>query len=175
MLTGQMTGMDASNVLYGFACAGVHDCELLSGLTARLRRLAAHLPDNIQARDFEAPFPWPRVWARGHALQRFTQKKKRSLMQAFCMVLWSLAELRHAAPACFDALADAGTAALSDPASRKRFTSHELAVCLWVSSYSACSCLQHAVLVAMQRHPGVPMHSRGQEQTMRHICRRMGG
>ena len=54
MLTGQMTCMDASNVLYGFACAGVHDCELLSGLTARFRRLAADLSDNIQARDFEA-------------------------------------------------------------------------------------------------------------------------
>lgn len=53
MLTGQLTCMDASNVLYGFACAGVHDCELLSGLTARLRRLVADLSDNIQARGFE--------------------------------------------------------------------------------------------------------------------------
>ena len=71
------------------------------------------------------------------------------LMQALCMVLWSLAELRYAAPACFDALADAGAAALSDPARRKRFTSHELAMCLWVSPHSACSCSQHTVLIAM--------------------------
>ena len=47
--------MDASNVLYGFACAGVHDREVLSGLTARLRRLSADLSENIQARGSEAP------------------------------------------------------------------------------------------------------------------------
>ncbi|KAK9822663.1 hypothetical protein WJX81_005748 [Elliptochloris bilobata] len=52
-------------------------------------------------------------------------------MQACDMVLWSLAELRHAAPACFDALAEAGTAALSNPAKRRHFTSQNLSTCLW--------------------------------------------
>ena len=97
------------------------------------------------------------------------------VMQAFCMVLWSLAELRHAAPACFDALADAGTAALSDPARRKRFTSHELAVCLWVSPHSACSCSQHTARAAMQKHTGTPYTEEGRRNAGTWACRRMGG
>ena len=59
MLAGEMTCMDVSNILYGCACAGMYDTELLSGLTARLRRIAARLSDNIQARDPSACIPMP--------------------------------------------------------------------------------------------------------------------
>ncbi|KAK9822643.1 hypothetical protein WJX81_002700 [Elliptochloris bilobata] len=50
-LSGEMRCMDVSNTLYGFACAGVHDRELLELLAARTARIAAQMSENLQARD----------------------------------------------------------------------------------------------------------------------------
>ena len=90
------------------------------------------------------------------------------------MVLWSLAELRHAAPACFDALADAGTAALSDPARRKRFASHELAVCLWVSP-TLPAAAPNTMGLLQRKSTHVPNTPKRAGAILGCICRRMGG
>ena len=95
-------------------------------------------------------------------------------MQAFCMILWSLAELRFGAPACFDALADAGAAALGDPARRKRFACQELAMCLWVCPIAAplrlpllltALCLLRR---ALKQRLGVPRMEEGRSRTEMH-------
>jgi len=55
-----------------------------------------------------------------------------SCLQALCMVVISLAETRHDAAACLEALAEAGLKNLADPALRDAFTSRRISTLLWV-------------------------------------------
>lgn len=48
------------------------------------------------------------------------------------MVVITLAEMRHDAPACLEALAEAGLWNLADPALRAAFTSRRISILLWV-------------------------------------------